>query len=318
MESRKCINCGAKDHVVKQCHEPITSYGVIAFTRNRHIRHGNIYNRRRATCASHASKPFYSHVPASTRYFLIQRKDTIAYIDFVRGKYNDANLATMFAEMTCQERDQLRNWSFHRIWDTLWVNHSSRCFIYEKERAHTRFQRVNIAQYLDSIPCGYREPEYGFPKGRASYNETPLETAVREFVEESGYTMSEFAIVPMGPFVEEFFGTNGIAYRHVYYVAEILTDRPPAIQEHMYQQSGEVQNVGFWNYEQCLDLFRVYDDAKRKCLATVHFALTAFLSKQQNLAIPQSSSSTSHGNTPHYSARPRYSRPEICSGIASV
>ena len=56
-----CANCGNVGHTHKLCREPIISYGIICF---------RVMDDEKF------------------EYLLIQRKHSIAYIDFIRGKYN--------------------------------------------------------------------------------------------------------------------------------------------------------------------------------------------------------------------------------------
>ena len=55
-----CNNCGLTGHIFSNCKYPITSVGIIAFRYN----NNNI------------------------EYLMIRRKDTIGYIEFMRGKYS--------------------------------------------------------------------------------------------------------------------------------------------------------------------------------------------------------------------------------------
>ena len=55
-----CNNCGKIGHLFHQCKIPITSIGIIAFR----IKDNKI------------------------EYLLIRRKDSISFVDFLRGKYN--------------------------------------------------------------------------------------------------------------------------------------------------------------------------------------------------------------------------------------
>ena len=56
----KCGNCGIKGHVYSNCKLPILSYGIILFT-------------------------FLDEQP---KILLVQRKDSLTYIEYIRGKYN--------------------------------------------------------------------------------------------------------------------------------------------------------------------------------------------------------------------------------------
>ena len=54
-----CNNCGKTGHAFHQCKHPITSIGIIAFR----YKNNNI------------------------EYLMIRRKDTLGFVDFIRGKY---------------------------------------------------------------------------------------------------------------------------------------------------------------------------------------------------------------------------------------
>ena len=60
-----CNNCGITGHSFNKCKEPITSLGVISYkyTNNNEI-----------------------------RYLMINRKDSLGFVDFIRGKYNIRNI----------------------------------------------------------------------------------------------------------------------------------------------------------------------------------------------------------------------------------
>ena len=58
-----CNNCGKNGHVYHQCKLPITSIGIVAFR-------------------------IKDKIP---EYLMIRRKDTLGYVDFMRGKYSLSN-----------------------------------------------------------------------------------------------------------------------------------------------------------------------------------------------------------------------------------
>ena len=59
-----CGNCGMTGHIYKNCRAPITSCGII----------------------------MYKRVNNTFKYLMIQRKDSIGYIEFLRGKYDIDNI----------------------------------------------------------------------------------------------------------------------------------------------------------------------------------------------------------------------------------
>ena len=80
---------------------PITSFGVIIFR----IRPDN----------------------GQREYLMIRRKDTLGYVDFLRGKYqvrdNDVNrqyILNMFKQMTRREKERIRTLPFDVLWNELW------------------------------------------------------------------------------------------------------------------------------------------------------------------------------------------------------
>ena len=64
-KNTNCNNCGKPGHLFSNCKMPITSSGVIAFRKSKN--------------------------GSSFEYLLIRRKETLGYIDFMRGKYSVNN-----------------------------------------------------------------------------------------------------------------------------------------------------------------------------------------------------------------------------------
>jgi hypothetical protein len=120
---------------------------------------------------------------------MIQRKDTMGFTDFVRGKYPDDPeeakkvLPIFLNEMTHQEKLKLLHKPFDYIWNNLWVNHESKCFKNEYELAHKKFQKLDIKTLINNSNISFNYTEFGFPKGRRNMKETNISCAEREFLE---------------------------------------------------------------------------------------------------------------------------------------
>lgn len=99
--SHYCNNCCKNGHSFYQCKNPITSYGVIAFR---------------------------YHINASTKqperqYLMIRRRDTLSYLDFMRGKYSLFNrkyIKNLMTTMTEFEKKQISSQPFDVLWYELW------------------------------------------------------------------------------------------------------------------------------------------------------------------------------------------------------
>ena len=91
-----CMNCGKNGHNIKLCKEPITSCGIICFK----IDNLSLYKIDNFLFNKYINiKDFnYENINyfnkinfhrKDIKFILIQRKHSLSYIEFVRGKYNE-------------------------------------------------------------------------------------------------------------------------------------------------------------------------------------------------------------------------------------
>jgi len=274
-----CANCGEKGHIVKECPQPITSFGIIVFKVVNCPREErfdkNVYLTK-------ISKSTESQEYPKLKYLMIQRKDTMGYIDFVRAKYTEedrySKIAIFVSEMTAKEKETLLKTPFEKIWSQLWVNHNSKCFRNEYARAKEQFEKLDLKKVIDTVETNYTFNEFGFPKGRRNMKETNLACAEREFCEETGYSSCNYNYLrDYGTVTELFKGTNGICYRHNYYIAKMKRTAPPPSVDYLNKdQIAEVSNIGWFTFEECKFLLRPYDTAKKEVLEKVNSDLLKF------------------------------------------
>ena len=242
-----CNNCGKYGHLFYICKIPITSIGVIAFRRIEH----------------------------EIQYLMIRRKDTLGYIDFMRGKF-DLNqkqyIMNMILQMTKNEKNTLlqKYTLVKEKTSTTNIPHM-RERILELINGYTN----NLGEFYDlqslivesRLYSDWDEPEWGFPKGRRNPQENDYHCAVREFSEETGYSTSVLTnvrnIVPME---ETFTGSNYNSYRHKYYLMNISYEN--SIASHKFQKS-EVSGMGWWTLDQCLEKIRPYNLEKIQVIKNI-------------------------------------------------
>ena len=71
----------------------------------------------------------------------------------------------------------------------------------------------------------YKDPEWGFPKGRRNLKERDLQCAVREFEEETDIGRDNIYVLRcIDPLEEDFIGSNKKHYKHIYYIAKLVAD----------------------------------------------------------------------------------------------
>jgi 8-oxo-dGTP pyrophosphatase MutT (NUDIX family) len=279
-----CANCGEKGHVVKDCNKPITSFGIIAlkviYNKEQELSDKNVYlsDLVKDTKYTKDTKDEGDIYP-KIKYLLIQRKDTMGYIDFIRGKYSNTDeiekyikINTCLNEMTFVEKGYLLNLTFDQIWDQLWTNKFSVCYKKEYENAKKKYNNLDISNLVKNSKTIYTYNEFSFPKGRRNMKETNITCAEREFFEETGYDKTTYEFIKNYPIIqEEFLGTNNIKYKHTYYLVKMKDNvHPPKIDLNNHSQIGEVKNLGWFTFNESISLLRPYDIEKKKVLVKVN------------------------------------------------
>jgi 8-oxo-dGTP pyrophosphatase MutT (NUDIX family) len=246
--SSACSNCGKSGHFFRECSEPITSLGIIAFRRPAH---GN---------------------PA-VQWLLIRRRVSIGFIEIMRGKFTVGDVSgiqVLIDQATIDERQQLLNRPFANLWRDLWNGPASRRYHQEYESARQKFEQLRssgvLAAAVSASKTRWSEPEWGFPKGRRSSTETELVCALRETYEEAGVRRSDLHVLDYEPLLEEYRGSNGICYRHRYWIAEAPAHLAVAMDPNNIDQRREISDVRWCSLEEACELIREYNREKRAVL----------------------------------------------------
>jgi 8-oxo-dGTP pyrophosphatase MutT (NUDIX family) len=277
-----CVNCGEKGHVVKDCDGPITSFGIIAF-KMVYDKNDEKYdkNTRMVETINLLESPNVCNLDVypKVKFLMIQRKDTMGYIDFIRGKYPDDEIGkkrmlnVFLQEMIPEEKENLLNKDFNTLWSELWLNKASKTYKNEYGQAKQKYMMLDVTRLVNNSKTHFKHTEFSFPKGRRGLKENNIACAEREFFEETGYTKDHYEFIKNYPTVhEEFVGTNGVRYRHIYYLVKMKDNIPPPKVDYTnILQVGEVQNLAWLTYEECMKFIRPYDSAKKRCLRKVYY-----------------------------------------------
>jgi 8-oxo-dGTP pyrophosphatase MutT (NUDIX family) len=211
---------------------------------------------------------------------MIQRKDSLSFMEFIRGKYDVSDIEyikKLLGGMTKDERQLIMSSSFETLWNHVWYQPSIPRLTLEFETAKNKFQALcennKLSEYIDTTISPYHESEYGFPKGRRKLKENDATCAVREFSEETGFFENEIAINPdQCAFEEIFYGTNNVLYRHVYYLARMLKPDSdnPQIDPTNINQAREVRAIQWCTKEETLANIRDYNKERKELFEIVH------------------------------------------------
>jgi len=206
----------------------------------------------------------------SILFLMISRKNSLGYIEFIRGNYDCNNIESikyLFEQMTEIEILNIITENFDTLWCNLWKK-SARNKNYEKEyeislEKYNKIKDTNI-NIIKTFRPKYPTPEWGFPKGRRNVAEKDIDCAIRECKEETSLDNSEMKILDrVYPISEQFKGTNNIEYKHVYYlsIVETIRNLNTIIIPDQYI---EVDNVGWFKYDRIINLIRPYHTDKKK------------------------------------------------------
>lgn len=296
-----CGNCGKYGHSYRYCNDPITSFGIILFSiqdindnfRESIKNHISNYNDSKnvkksiKTCGIKYEKQLdiqtFCIFRNKIKFLMIRRKNTLGYIEFIRGRYNIENIdgiIFLFKQMTDDEIEMIGKKSFDELWKHLWT-HDITKNSYQNEYliSKNKFEKlknkssefINLDFFIENVKPTWNYAEWGFPKGRRNFQESDYECALREFKEETDFDNKDFFIFDsILPIDEKLIGTNGINYKHIYYLAISLTNKNPIINSNNEFQMNEIGDIGWFTYDEAMKLIRPYHTERKKILTQLY------------------------------------------------
>lgn len=259
MSYNYCNNCGLNGHTFNKCKYPITSLGII--------------------CCKLSKQ--------NVKFLLIRRKDTLGYVEFIRGKYpinNKIYIQNIIDEMTIEEKRKILTHTFDELWRDLWSGIPGLQYRSEENVALNKFEILKsgvnydgeiatLETFVSQSKTSWIEPEWGFPKGRRNFKEKDMSCALREFQEETGYNNEMISIIQnVQPLEEIFTGSNYKSYKHNYYIAIMKNNYNPVVK---YQKS-EVSAIRWLSFDEACRKLRPYNLERIKLLSRVNTLLREY------------------------------------------
>lgn len=279
-----CSKCGNHGHEYNQCKEPITSWGIILVNLGDMKSPFDKYNYEEFNLENEIKMDNYAdekqdkitEIFSKFSILLVSRKHSLGFIEFVRGRYEinkKEYLMYLFKQMKSSEINLIKLSKSHEdgfqfLWKNLWgEDHESKSEILKRDKNDSRKKYEKLVNscenmidldFLTNVELFHDIDEWGFPKGRIKKNEDKLDCAIREFKEETDYKDEDFRIIDnIKPIVENLTGTNGKKYRHIYYVAELISGKKP-INNKTKSQRQEIGDIQFMLHENALVSIREY------------------------------------------------------------
>ena len=245
-----CNNCGKQGHISRNCKLPITSYGVLLLLNE--------------------------EIP---KIVMVQRKDSLCYIEILRGKYDIYNvkkIKLLLNRISKTELENIRNVDFDILWKQLWLINNVKETKYMKEYTYSKMlfesmlNDIELRDYIDLLVSEYDTSEWEFPKGKKDRNEIQHECAKRELEEETNIKSTDYEIIKnISPIIENFVGENDINYRNIYYIGICKNTENVKINPDNNNQKNEINDVIFLTEAEAINKIRKYNTTKYKLISYI-------------------------------------------------
>ena len=287
-----CLNCGEIGHGYKRCKEPTISIGIICvkfsnkFIKNKIIQNLKLNKKNSLDKKINFNKcKILQNYINDIKFLLIRRKHSLGYLEFIRGKYDtqDENkILKLFSIMTPYEKENILNNDFDFLWTNIWKKTSyMQIYQIEYNKSKNKFNKLRetnkLRELIKKSKLLFKTPEWGFPKGKRSKQESNLQTAIREFKEETNLKNKDIIIIEnLDPFIEVFIGSNNKKYKHIYYFGIFNGTEEDLKVKNYGNEFEEIGDIGWFNFLETYELIRNYHFDRKKIITKIfnNFALT--------------------------------------------
>jgi hypothetical protein len=222
----------------------------------------------------------YYNFNDNIKFLLVQRKNSLGYLEFIRGRYNINNIeliTKLLLQMTPEEIIDIVNNDFDYLWNKLWdINNIKNKYHYKEYiSSKEKFYQLKLKHndLLSNFKTLFNFNEWGFPKGRRELYESDLICAIREFEEETNITENNYFLFDKCNSIKEnLVGTNGIDYTHNYFVALLHNNK---INHDL--NNREIGSIQIMNIYDCINSIRPYHTDKLNIIKTIYYLIDKFI-----------------------------------------
>jgi ADP-ribose pyrophosphatase YjhB (NUDIX family) len=203
----------------------------------------------------------YKQLSKEPHYLLIQRKDSVSYIDLIHGNYRESQLYFMLQDISEEERKRILNYDYPTLWEDL---HLKAAEGESFEYGLSVFEKIKpyLKELFVLIPPSdpLNRNLWLFPKGKINWKpsfgcssleygqeeeswdemieeqtktrvnpEAPFDCAIREFKEETNgldLLKRKVHLAFADPVVERYLGSNSKNYQTDYFVFNEVSEEP--------------------------------------------------------------------------------------------
>lgn len=196
---------------------------------------------------------FRKNTQGSHELIMIKKSVTYYFCEFVSGRYvknDDTRLITLFNNMTYHEKIDILNLNFENLWYRIYKKKPDSGDLSTYLKKKNKFEETFLKdggkrlRKLMSYSVNVDTP-WEFPKGRkdTQKREQDLDTAIREFTEETGINSEKYKILwHIIPYVETYMDFE-VTYQNVYFYAQAVGVWEPELKFYDKEQIGEISDV---------------------------------------------------------------------------
>lgn len=155
------------------------------------------------------------------RILLVKKPVTYHFCEFMVGHYqtyDNQHLKFLFSNMTYHEKRAILDMNFDYLWRYVYRMPVNATYNKKKNKFDLSFSHKRLVELMANTPNV--DLMWEAPKGRKNPDETDIQAAIREFHEETGFTLQDYNIKwDWSPMIERF-EDLGTIYQNVYWLAE--------------------------------------------------------------------------------------------------
>ena len=254
-----------------------TSIGIICFKLDKEIYNIFLKNIHKISYYD-LNKPMMDNIHKfnkyndSIKFLLVNRRNSLNYIDFIRGKYNikdTQHINNMCNLMSINEVNMIKNNNFDTLWYNLWLKNAyKKKYLDEMNLSKNKFNQLKQNKLFDKIITEYSSTEWEIPKGKKNSNETNIQCAMRELKEETTITINNYHILScLDPIHDIFLGTNNHEYKHIFYTA--LFKNTDNIDVNIDYKNNEIEEIRWCKWSELHEYIRPYNNNKINILTNI-------------------------------------------------
>jgi 8-oxo-dGTP pyrophosphatase MutT (NUDIX family) len=239
---------------------------------------------------------------------LIKKRYTYAFQSFVMGNYKNNDIKYikyLFNNMCFSEKIDIIGMQFNQMWRRIWLNNPQNHFnisdIYQMsnfDKPIDRFSNAEIykvffqkknrfekyflkdgGKKLRQLIAQSQDSEiiWEIPKGRSNENETNIDSAIREFYEETSISSDKYRILyDVEPIIDSFVD-NDIIYKNIFYLAVLRNEKIliPKINYKNFSQVSEVEQIKWISLEE-IKFLNLENDIKNRLVKLYQIIIFKF------------------------------------------